>query len=277
MWTPVGPLEVALAAGLCPVSVGGLRAGSRVLCPPPPPLPCRPNEWLRKIWSAQGIYMKSSRWHLQRHRANKNRNLPLLLRHWPGQSLDLECDYSRSIAYSIGLWPVNGSRPSPRPRVGLHLFFISKFPDFREFPENFHPCMRHHVGKSWGMAWGIMADYAWEWPEASWQIMPGNASRHHGGLCLGMPQGIMADYAWECLKASWQIMPGNASRHRGGLCLGMPQGIMSREWVKHKSGSNLTLKEYFKRQTWWVTPGMVGRLWKYRIVINYSPYPTSLP
>ena len=138
MWTPVGPLEVALAAGLCPVSVGGLRAGSRVLCPPPP-LPCRPNEWLRKIWSAQGIYMKSSRWHLQRHRANKNRNLPLLLRHWPGQSLDLECDYSRSIAYSIGLWPVNGSRPSPRPRVGLHLFFISKFPDFREFPENFHP------------------------------------------------------------------------------------------------------------------------------------------
>ena len=23
----------------------------------------------------------------------------------------------------------HGSRPSPRPRVGLHLFFISKFPD----------------------------------------------------------------------------------------------------------------------------------------------------
>ena len=99
--------------------------------------------------------MKSSRWHLQRHRANKNRNLPLLLRHWPGQSLDLECDYSRSIAYSIGLWPVNGSRPSPRPRVGLHLFFISKFPDFREFPENFHPCVSTWLVGSWLLAPGF--------------------------------------------------------------------------------------------------------------------------
>ena len=133
--------------------------------------------------------MKSSRWHLQRHRANKNRNLPLLLRHWPGQSLDLECDYSRSIAYSIGLWPVNGSRPSPRPRVGLHLFFISKFPDFREFPENFHPWIWHIWYRMWYCTylWDLPAFCPYTWCTNPWTPPQGSALGRPRTAASGLP------------------------------------------------------------------------------------------